>query len=678
MRRWFKRAAVACLVLATIVFAALAIVWHVWPFPLARLDRWPVSPVVEDREGNVLLRVVGTDDHWRLPQPLDRISPWLREATIATEDERFHHHHGADPIAVVRAVGQNLYARRTVSGASTLTMQICRMMDDRPRTLGAKLVETFRALQLERLRSKDEILETYLNIAPYGGNLRGVEAAARLYFAKSAADLSLAEATLLAGLPQSPARYRPDRHPDAARQRRRHVLARMVEEGMITPQQAAQAAEEPVITTQARQPPVVPHGAWLALQRRPAGGRTTISPILQALLDRLVSEHAPTLPAGAQIAAVVIDVQTAEIMALLGSSDPSNPAAGQVNGVISRRSPGSTLKPFIYAAAAEAGLLNADTVVYDVPINRAGWTPENFDEDYAGELPAGEALRRSLNVPAILIAEATGLPRCLGLIEAVGIDLPDNVQSRGGLSIVVGAIEVTLLDLVNGYATLARGGVHRPPRLFLDERSAESRVLASDVCAMLDDILSSHRRRPRSLADHSPREVPWFTWKTGTSSGRRDALAVGHNHRYAAGVWVGRFGGTGSPHFVGAQTAEPLLTAIFDLPAIRRLDAPPAPTSLPVTRRLPPPVELTGPVRILSPAAGATYVAMEDGAIVHPRANRNEGLTWFLNGKLLEPTQANRLVLPPGAHTLRCVDANGESAAVSFTVRTQPQPAAPR
>jgi membrane carboxypeptidase/penicillin-binding protein PbpC len=243
---------------------------------------------------------------------------------------------------------------------------------------------------------------------------------------------------------------------------------------------------------------------------------------------------------------------------------------------------------------------------------------------------------------------------------------------------VVGAIEVTLLDLVNGYATLARGGVHRPPRLFLDERSTEYRVLASDVCAMLAHILSSHRRRPRSLADRSRAEMPWFMWKTGTSSGRRDALAVGHNHRYAAGVWVGRFGGTGSPHFVGAQTAEPLLTALFDLPTIRRLDAPPAPAPLPVTRPLPPPVELTGPLRILSPAAGAIYVALDEGAIVHPRANRTGGLTWFLNGRLLDPGQANRLVLPPGTHTLRCVDPNGESAAVSFTVRTQPQPAALR
>jgi penicillin-binding protein 1C len=667
-RRQLKRAGILLAGVAMIVCAVTVALWHVFPFPIERLKSWPASPVVRDRTGRVMLSLVSRDGQWRRPVLLSEISPWLVKATVAVEDERFFAHHGVDPLAVARAVGQNIASLRTVSGASTLTMQVCRMMDDRPRTFASKVIEAFRALQLERLCGKDEIIATYLNIAPYGGNLRGVEAASLAYFNKRASDLTLGEAALLAGLPQSPSRYRPERFPDRALARRRKVLQRMSELGMITGEQSEFASAEPIPARRYREPSFASHAAWLALQRRPCGGQTTIDPVVQSDVEAAAKSHAAALPPGTQVAVVVIDVAADQIVALVGSLDPRDPIGGAVNGVLGRRSPGSTLKPFVYAAAMEAGLLDPGTTVFDIPIDRGGWTPSNFDDGYSGALPAADALRKSLNVPAILVAEAVGLPRCLGLIEAAGIRLPPGTHDQAGLAVVVGAAEVTLLDLVNGYATIARKGTRRSPCLFADEQAEAVPAIDADVCAIIDDVLSSRHRRPRGMENRSDTDVPWFMWKTGTSSGRRDSWAVGHNRRYAIGVWIGRFAGGGAVQYVGAEAAEPLLARLFDLPVLRTVEDPPCPTSRPAVHPLPAPRELAGPLRILSPAPAARFVAVDGIAVVHPRANRLDGVDWFLNDRFLERGSADRLVLGPGQYELRCVDGKGGHAASRFVV----------
>jgi penicillin-binding protein 1C len=669
IKRWVKRLAGAWLLLLLVGAVALAVVWRACPFPVERLDRWPASPVVTDVHGRPLLVRPSAEDQWRLPVPLERMSPWLIDATIATEDQRFRSHGGVDAIAVLRAAGQNLAAWRTVSGASTITMQVCRMMEPRDRTLGAKCVEALRAMQLERLRSKEDILAIYLNVAPYGGNVRGVEAAALTYFGKHAADLSLGESALLAGLPQSPARLRPDRHGEAAKRRRRTVLRRMAERNMITEQQRRQAEQEPVVICRRWRPRGAPHAAFLALRRRPHGGRTTIDLGVQAEVERLAERHLANLPDGTETAVVVLDIETSAITAILGSGDVADPLDGQVNGAVARRSPGSALKPFIYAAAFEAGRLGGDSIVYDVPIRRGGWSPENFDRTFRGKLAARDALRQSLNVPAILVAEGVGLTRCIGVIRAVGIDLPRDARRRGGLALAVGGIEVSLLDLVNGYATLGRGGVRRRPRLLADEPTEESLALSAGTCAAVNDILSSRRRRPRGMELAEPTQVPWFMWKTGTSAGRRDAWAVGHNGRHAIGVWVGRFRGTGRVAYVGAEAAEPLLASLFALPALRVDRDPPPPAPIVVRRPLPPPEAAADALRVVCPGDGETYCAVADRAVVHIRANREGGLRWFLNGRLLDDGSAGRLVLPPGGYELRCIDAAGASSAVRFAVR---------
>ncbi|MGE5296568.1 MAG: penicillin-binding protein 1C [Solirubrobacterales bacterium] len=662
-----------CLAKATVVLVVAGVIafilaWYFCPFPIERLQQWSRSPVVLDAKGRTMLSLVGPDEQWRYPVSLAEVSPWLIQATIAAEDQRFRRHSGVDPWAVLRAVGQNLRAGRVVSGASTLDMQICRMMDNRPRTCRAKIVEAFRAMQLNRLLTKEQILEAYLNVAPYGGNMRGAQAASLRYFNKHAKDLSLAEAALLAGLPQSPSRYRPDRNPDAARERQRVVLRRMLEEGVIVESQYADALSCPIAVSKASRVRRAIHAGFLALHRRPTGGRTTIDLDIQDQVERLADEHLATLLAGTDLAVVVIDVQTSAVVAMLGSGDAADPADGQVNGVLAQRSPGSALKPFLYAAAFEMERLNGESVVYDVPITRGGWTPANFDRTHAEEVSAAEALRRSLNVPAILVAEGVGLTRCCGTLEAAGVRLPGDAQRRGGLALAVGGIEVNLLDLTNAYATLARHGVRRQPRLFAEETSESVQVLKPAVCASISDILSSRHRRPATMEDEAEDNFPWFMWKTGTSSGRRDAWAVGHNYRFAVGVWAGQFSGIGRPEYVGVQAAEPLLCRLFDLPQLRASEDPPEPAPIRVTRPLSPPREVARSLEITTPGNDETFVAWGGTAIIQASANHDEGNQWFLNGKLEGGGMTQRLVLAPGVYELRCVDQQGSPSTVRFTV----------
>ncbi|MEN6578747.1 MAG: penicillin-binding protein 1C [Phycisphaerales bacterium] len=656
----------------TVLVAGFVLIWHLCPFPVERLRKWSASPAVLDAKGRPMFSIVGPDQQWRYPVSLRDVSPWLIQATIAVEDERFCHHPGVDLLAVVRAVGQNLSAGRIVSGASTLDMQVCRMMDNRPRTCRAKLVEAFRSLQLNRLMGKEQILELYLNVAPYGGNLQGVEVASLKYFGKRARDLSLAEAALLAGLPQSPSRYRPDRNPDAALERQRVVLRSMLRKGLITEQQSADALSCPVEI--GRRTCLFParraiHTSFLALSRRPAGGQTTIDLDIQDQVERLAYEHLATLPEGTELAVVVIDVAESAIVALLGSGDPADPVDGQVNGVLAQRSPGSTLKPFLYATAFEMERLNGDSIVHDIPISRGAWTPANFDRTHAEQISVAEALRRSLNVPAILVAEGVGLARCCGVLEAVGVHLPPDAQQRGGLALAVGGIEVSLLDLTNAYATLARDGVRGQPRLFVDESSEAVRALKPEVCASISDILSSRQRLPSALREGTEDNVPWFMWKTGTSSGRRDAWAVGHNDRYAIGVWAGRFRGTGRLEYVGAEAAEPLLCRLFGLAQLRADADPPKPGSIKVCKPLTLPRELAEDLRITAPGNNETFVAFDETAVVHASANRDDGNQWFLDGKLKGSGKTQRLVLTPGVHELHCIDQRGASSTVQLMVR---------
>jgi penicillin-binding protein 1C len=668
--RTIWRAGAVLLGVAVLAGAGLAAAWFVFPFPADRLERFSPSPTVVDADERCLLSVVSREQQWSMPVRFDAVSPWLVQATIAAEDQRYYDHCGVDILAIGRAAVQNVRRGRVVSGASTIPMQVCRMMDERPRTVAAKAIESFRALQLNHLKSKQEVLEVYLNTAPYGGNIRGVEAASVMYFSRHARDLSLAEAALLAGLPKSPTLYNPRRHLKAALKRQCTVLGRMREAGMITPVEYDQAAKTAVVVNDLPRQRHAPHAAWMALGQRPAGGRTWIDLDLQRQAECLAGEHLKDLPEGTEIAIVIIDIEESAIVAMVGSGDVSDPVDGQVNGALARRSPGSALKPFIYAAAFEAGRLAPESIVHDVPVNLGGWEPANFDRAFAGEVTAAEALRRSLNSPALQVARGVGLGRCCGLIESVGVCLPADVVSRTGLAVAVGGVEVSLLELTNAYACLGRGGRYTKARLFIDEETVGRQAVNANVCRAIDDILSSRGRRPNGMAGLVPEEVPWFMWKTGTSSGRRDAWAVGHNQRWAVGVWVGRFRGTGRFEYVGSQAAEPLLAGLFALPSLR-VDVAPSPHDpIVVTRPLPVPSGIREELQIVSPADGDVFVSQGGAVPVRPVANRDERLTWFLNGRLLTlRSPAESVGLEAGRYTLLCVDDAGRSCAAGFEVQ---------
>ncbi len=637
------------------------------PFDEELLENFPQSVVLRDQQGNVVFATVGSDDQWRLPVSLDAMSPWLIQATIALEDERFESHGGVDGLAVLRATSSNLQTGRVVSGASTLDMQVCRMLTGGPRNFSSKAKEAVAALRLNELRSKDEILEFYLNIAPYGGNLRGVEAASRSYFLKSANQLSLAEASLLAGLPQSPERLRPDRHLTAALTRRDKALDRMVELEMISEQMAEDARTEPMkIAGRYPVEPVAPHYSLRALARRPEGGTVLLQVDLQKEVERVLQSHLLRLPLGAEIAVSVIEVESGAVVAMAGSSDFLDPVHGQVNGTLASRSPGSTLKPFVFAAAMEQGRINRNTNLKDVPATFAGWSPRNFDRGFAGEVTVEEALQRSLNLPAVFLAREMGLTRCIGLMEACGVGLPDDAATRGGLALVLGATETNLLSLTNAYATVGRGGIRVKPRFFADETKQSFRVLQESTCARLDWMLSSFRVSPASRA--SPGNS-WYMSKTGTSSGKRDAWSIGHNGKFAVGVWVGRFSGMGDEAFVGTTAAEPLLAKLFDLSPIRVDQAPPEPEPLLVRRPLAPSYASKAKLDILFPEDGAVYQATPDFVLLFPKASRPNGLKWFLNDRLLRDDTSSHLKVGKGTHVLSCMPPDGDGASIRFQVR---------
>ena len=667
LRRWILGAAGSLVALASFVFALL---WFCFPFPAERLDSQSTSPQVTDCSGRVLLQVVNDDDQWMFPVSLEEVSPWLVKATIAAEDERFYSHGGVDLVAAGRASLQNLQSQRVVSGASTLTMQLCRMLDPRPRSLTAKLIESTRALQAERQLSKKQILEHYLNLAPYGGNIRGVEAASQRFLGRSCRQLSLGEAALLSGLPQAPSRFRPDRFPDQAAERRRYVLSRMVETGMISDSEMERALAEPISIKAPTQHDLgAPHAAWLALQKCQTGGRTTIDASLQEVIEDDVTTCAEMLPTGADVAVVVIEIETAEVLALVGSANPADPIDGQNNGVLAKRSPGSALKPFLYAAGFETRRLNSESAISDNPIQRAGWKPDNFDRTFRGVITVANALRESRNVPAIRVTEAIGVSRCLGVVRSCGVRVPPGADEASGLAIAVGGIETTLLDLTNAYATIGRDGIFREPKLFSGSPSPSHRVLSQLTSQTLTEILSTRYRTPSGQESTLPESRPWFMWKTGTSSGRRDAWAVGHNGRFAIGVWAGRFSGAGHPAFVGRSAAEPLLAKLFSLRPLRVSVAPTAPPEIPVTRPLPLEKSNSRGPRIVSPGDGTEFLRIGSLATVPVEIRSDGEATWFLNQKPVAFATTPALKLGQGRYELRCVSGGGQTDAVHFTVR---------
>jgi penicillin-binding protein 1C len=552
------------------------------PLPAAKLAL-PESYRYFDQRGEPLGTLASPDGFRRMRVGRDRLPAAFVAALLLKEDRWFRWHPGVNPAALVRALVANVRAGRVVSGGSTLTMQLARMLDRRPRTLGAKLLEAFRALQLEWRYDKDEILALYASLAPYGGNVEGLEAAAWTYFGVPASQLGLGNAALLASVPQDPNRLRPDREPAAAAAARDRLIAAMERAGVVDADRAARARAEPVAVRPRRDDRLaIPHWAWRLRRRTP--GRyeypTTIDATMQARALRLMRAHVGSL-AGYSIsnaACVVIDNATREVRVAIGSLDErSTEALGANDGTWAPRSPGSTFKPWLYGLAFDAGVAAEKTVLYDIPLAIGGYAPENFAREFLGPVTVREALTESLNVVAVRLSHDLGPEKLYDLLKRGGISTLRESAAFYGLPLVLGGAEVRLVELVNLYASLADGGRYRPYRVLRDEPEGRATRLISPQAAWLVlDILTDVARPDFPASWRYARDRPEISWKTGTSYGQRDAWSIGVTPRYTIGVWLGNFDGTPSQGLVGRRAAGPLLFDLFQalLPAGERTGFP--------------------------------------------------------------------------------------------------------
>ncbi len=699
-----KRLAVAVLMGVVAVSALLCSPWAAPP----ELDRYGGGAVLTDRHGRPLRIVLGDDEQDARPVSLATVSPWVAPALIAAEDKRFARHFGIDPLAILRAIKQNLTHRRRISGASTISTQVIRLAQPRSRTIVTKGLEAMQAIRMERHLTKDAILEQHLNRAPFGGNLTGIESAGQLYFNKSAAELTLAESALLMGLPQSPARLRPDRHAEAARKRMLVVLSRMERCGVITPAQRAAAEHQPMRIAAGHRPFEAPHFCDFILQHHAVEGtvRTTLDQDLQREVERVTSRHVHALRRrGIHGAAVVVlEVETGAIRALLGSPDYfDSQHAGMVNAAVARRSPGSALKPLIYAMALDQGIITPGSTIQDHPLHFRDHTPSNFDGQFRGPVSVREALILSLNIPALTLTRQVGVHRTLAGLRELGLDTLDRAPEHYGLGLALGGGECRLLELVNAYACLAREGRFRPYRVLEPAGKAQQppqsaadwqRIFAPETAYMINDMLSGHERSQAIFGHMADAQLPRIAWKTGTSSDFRDAWTIAWNPDYVVGVWAGNLHGGGAPGLVGAEVAAPLAGDIFRLlPGSRESPWFARPEGL-RERHLAdgsrdwyvPGISVGGdaatvgaaPVQIISPVNGATYRRFDSSGSGQSLALRaasghgvNTELHWFANGSHIGASRANAPLywdLQHGDWTLVCSDTRGQQSHITFRV----------
>ncbi|MDR3375025.1 MAG: penicillin-binding protein 1C [Ancalomicrobiaceae bacterium] len=655
------------------------------------------SVTVVDREGRLLRPFTTADGRWRLPVKVDEVDPAYVRMLLAYEDYRFRDHHGIDVFAGARALWQLAREHRIVSGGSTITMQVARLLEPRDeRSFAAKARQAIRALQLEQRFSKDEILSLYLSLAPFGGNVEGLRAASLAYFGKEPRRLSPAESALLVALPQSPETRRPDRQKDAARIARNRVIERAEERHILSSAERVHAMAEPMPSGRLSFPNLAPHLAEELVAERPdlKVQLTTLDFRLQASVEAMVRDRVSQLGSKLSAAVLVIDNSSGEVRAHVGGADYfSVERAGGVDLTRAFRSPGSALKPFIYALAFENGQAHPETVLEDRPARYGAWAPENFDQSFHGTVTARYALQQSLNVPAVELLDAVGPSRLAARMKSAGAELQIPKDAAPGLAIGLGGLGIRLSDLARLYTGLARGGQTialkwrlEPPVKGKDEAPVELRLCDPVSAWYVADIL---RGAPPPL-NALPNQL---AYKTGTSYGYRDAWAVGFDRHWTIAVWVGRPDGQPVPGLVGRLVAAPIL---FD--AYQRIggqpDIIPQPPNalIATTATLPPPLRTlarpTSIPRTTLASAGQSPLSISyppDGASIDlglaakallndsgPLALKALGgvppLIWMVDGVPVTPPDLRRTAswLPEGAGFARVsvVDARGSVASV--------------
>ncbi len=650
------------------------------------------SKLVLDRHGALLRPFTTPGGLWRLPVTVDEVDPRYFSLLFAYEDKRFYQHRGVDWRAMARALWQGISNARPISGGSTLTMQAARLLDSQPtRSYVAKLGQMLRAWQLEQRLSKREVLELYMKLAPYGGNIEGVRAASLAYFGKEPKRLTLAEAALLVALPQSPQQRRPDRSPDAARSARNRVLARAAEAGAISRAEADWASQQPLLTERRNFPALAAHlSERLASATSATTVRLTIDARLQESVETLAARQAARVGPKISAAIMVVNKSSGDVLVDVGSAGYfDEDRNGPIDMTQAVRSPGSALKPFIYGLGFEEGLGHPETLIEDRPARFGGYAPENFDQTYHGTVTLRQALQFSLNIPAVKMLHAVGPARLAGRIRQAGfnIDVPRN------LAVALGGVGLRLEDLIGLYAALAHGGEPVPLHYKLADTPAEAiaapapQSLLTPVAAWyVADIL-------RGAPPPATAKGGGIAFKTGTSYGFRDAWAAGFDGQYVVAVWLGRADGTSTPGMTGLGAAAPLLFDVFAQLGPERAPLPPAPFG--VIRAspgsLPPPLavfrepeavtastEAEPPVQIAFPP-DKSELELEPDSDGGPAALafKAEGgalpFTWLVNGAPIETTPHRRETFwrPTGKGfiQLSVIDAKGRVDRVNVRLR---------
>jgi len=678
------------LVLAAGLIVGLDAADRAYPPPLERAR--VVSAEVLDADGELLRAFATPQGRWRLRTTIENVDPRFLKMLVAYEDQRFYEHAGVDPWALGRAVLQLVTNGHVVSGASTLSMQVARLIEPREsRSVAAKLRQLVRAVQIERRLSKAEILELYLTHAPYGGNLEGVRAASLAYFGKEPRRLTVAEAALLVALPQSPEGRRPDRHFEIAKAARERVLMRPAVAAITGDGEAERAAGDGIPRRRLQLPAYAAHLAEAAIRRQPKieQHRTTLKRSIQQGLEQVAREASVKLAPKVSVAMVMADITTGAIVGEVGSADYFDAErSGWVDMTRVNRSPGSTLKPFIYGLAFEQGLVSQETIIEDRPADFFGYRPKNFDMTYQGDVSVRQALQLSLNVPAIRLLDAVGPSRLMIRFRRADVRPVLPANEAPGLAIGLGGVGITLKDLVQAYAALAnRGnplrignGIEDKPGLIDGEPLLEPQAVWN-VADILSDVLPPQGSRRLGIA-----------YKTGTSYGYRDAWSVGFDGRHVLGVWVGRPDNGAVPGIAGYQTAAPILFEAFAKSGVPITPLPSAPSGavriaqaeLPISQRR---FSMTAnglisastrepAPQIVYPPEGARVDLGAQSGDISPLVLKLQGgrapFRWLANGKPLNELSRRRTNewTPDGAgySTLTVIDAAGRAASVRVFV----------
>ncbi|MBJ6108421.1 penicillin-binding protein 1C [Hymenobacter sp. BT523] len=549
-------------------------------FPLPPAPRY--SPIVLAADGSVLHAFLNPTQKWRMKTELAEITPALQQAIINKEDRYFRYHFGVNPLAILQAAGRNIFRNGRTTGASTITMQVARLLEPKERTFGNKLLEMLRAMQLEAHYSKAEILQLYLNLVPYGGNIEGVKSAALLYFQQPPDYLSLAQTVTLAIIPNQPRVLVLGKNNALILAERNRWLRQFQQQHLFPDQDIADALAEPLDVQRHAAPTLAPHLARRLVTQFPT------QPIIRSTLRRSPQTKAEDLTRNyvrrlrelgiSQAAVLVVNNRSRAVEAYVGSADFQDAAsAGQVDGVRAVRSPGSTLKPFLYALAVDRGIVTPKLKLPDVPTNFSGFRPENFDKSCAGEVTVERALTYSLNIPAVRVLSEVGVPTFTNKLREAGFKTVAKAAPRLGLSTVLGGCGATLEELTGLYAALAGGGRYRAIQLRASgslaptergpagEAPGRAALFSPAAAFLITDMLAQRTRPDLPMGYQNSRHLPKIAWKTGTSYGRRDAWSIGYNQDYTIGVWVGNFNGQGSPALTGADIASPLLFDLFNL-----------------------------------------------------------------------------------------------------------------